>query len=246
LSLAVMFDTVFRRVDLSEVRGLEEVIHHGPSTIGVDTLLRSRGRVPSVFLEGVGLPPDSIGQLIDWARRYGRKRNFDSVFLSYGKPDEDFARRLQDALLRSGVQTFFFPRSARPGEHLHRVMRMGINQYDRVVLVCSRASLDRPGVLNEIEETLAREAREGGASILIPIRLDDYVLTDWAPRRPDLVQAVRDRVVADFRGPMDQLRIFEDAFAQLLEALERAADVKVRPPNPGMQPTRRKTRAADA
>jgi len=80
------------------------------------------------------------------------------------------------------------------------MMRRGVNEHDRVILICSNSSLDRNGVLNEIEETLAPEAREGEASYLIPIRLDDYLLADWAPKNPDVAAAPRDRVVADLRG----------------------------------------------
>jgi hypothetical protein len=47
-----------------------------------------------------------------------------------------------------------------------------------VLLLCSRHSLNQKGVLNEIQETLAREARDGGASYLLPIMLDDYVLKE--------------------------------------------------------------------
>jgi hypothetical protein len=106
-----------------------------------------------------------------------------SIFISYGGPDEDFARKLYEALHSNGVRTFFFPEHAELGEKLHDTMRNGVNEHDRVVLVCSKASLDRPGVLNELEEILAREARDGGASYLIPIRLDDYVFNGWNPGR---------------------------------------------------------------
>ncbi|MDI1484829.1 toll/interleukin-1 receptor domain-containing protein [Polyangium sp. y55x31] len=99
------------------------------------------------------------------------------------------------------------------------MMRKGVNEHDRVVLVCSKASLDRKGVLNEIEETLAREAREGGETYLIPIRLDDYVFTGWRPKREDIAQAIRDRVVADFEGADADPAKFDRALSQLLRAL---------------------------
>jgi hypothetical protein len=38
--------TVFGNVDLSRVRGLDTVMHIGPSTIGIDTLSRSQGQIP--------------------------------------------------------------------------------------------------------------------------------------------------------------------------------------------------------
>ena len=48
--------TVFANVDLSEVKGLDSVRHAGPSTIGIDTLFRSKGKIPEAFLRGCGVP----------------------------------------------------------------------------------------------------------------------------------------------------------------------------------------------
>ena len=141
-----------------------------------------------------------------------------STFISYGGPDVAFARRLQEALQRAGVKTFFFEKHAVPGTKLHDVMRDGVNTYDRVILICSEASLERPGVLTEIEQTLAREARDGGATYLVPLTIDDHVFK-WAPTKPGIAQEVRDRVVADFRGAADQPAIFEEGLRRLLGAL---------------------------
>jgi hypothetical protein len=99
-------------------------------------------------------------------------------------------------------------------------MRKGVNEHDRVILICSRASLDRPGLINELEETLAREARDGGAEYLIPIRLDDYVIEGWQPDRDDLAQAVRDRVIADCRDHGDPDK-FRAEVAKLIAVLKK-------------------------
>jgi uncharacterized protein YjbI with pentapeptide repeats len=141
-----------------------------------------------------------------------------STFISYGAPDVVFARRLHAELRRNGVMTFFFEHDAIPGKKLHDVMREEVNRYDRVVLVCSKDSLDRPGVRNEIEQALAREARAGGESFLIPIALDDYIF-QWQPNRPGMALEIRDRVVADFRGASDNTQQFEVAMKLLLRAL---------------------------
>jgi hypothetical protein len=97
-----------------------------------------------------------------------------------------------------------------------------------MILVCSRASLDRKGVLNELEKVLEREARDGGTSYLIPIRLDDYVFTGWKPPNADLAQAVRDRVVADFEGADTDDAKFNEGLCRLIAALK-----KPDPPKPG-------------
>jgi hypothetical protein len=41
-------------------------------------------------------------------------------------------------------------------------------------------------MVNELEQTLVREAREGGAELLIPVLLDDDVLAGWDPQWKDL------------------------------------------------------------
>ena len=59
-------------------------------------------------------------------------REYKSVFISYGGPDEDVARRIYDWLSSFGVKCFFFPVSAKPGVRLHRTMSEGVNDYDRI------------------------------------------------------------------------------------------------------------------
>lgn len=148
--------------------------------------------------------------------------SFASAFLSYGGPDEAFARRLYDKLIACGITVFFFPESATPGQRLHRTMSEGIYEYDRALLLCSRNSLTRPGVLNELEQILGREAREGGTDLLIPALLDDFAFAEWAPDRPDLARQVRDRVAADFRNADTEVE-FTKQFKRLLKALKVAA-----------------------
>lgn len=152
-----------------------------------------------------------------------------STFISHGEPDALFALRLNETLRANGVETFLFSKNARPGERMHRVMRDGINKYDRMILVCSERSLERHGVQNEIEECLSREARDGGASYLIPVTLDDYVFVapEWH------ASVIRDRVVADFRGAEEDnengtqednanaRRKFRDSVQRLLSVLKR-------------------------
>jgi hypothetical protein len=56
LSEVRMYGIVFANVDLSVTRGLETIIHTGPSTIGIDTLFKSNGKIPKVFLREAGVP----------------------------------------------------------------------------------------------------------------------------------------------------------------------------------------------
>ena len=47
--------TILGNIDLSETKGLDEVIHSFPSPISTDTLQRSKGKIPEKFLRGCGL-----------------------------------------------------------------------------------------------------------------------------------------------------------------------------------------------
>jgi serine/threonine protein kinase len=174
----------------------------------------------------------SIGLFAEWIMGHGaimgspthedvaQTRMLRSTFIIYGTPDEHFARKLYGALNRSGVATFFFAEHAVPGEELHGMLRKEVNKHDRIILVCSRESLDRKAVQTEIEEVLAREFRDGGA-YLIPIRLDDYVFSGWKPADPDRARAVRDRVVADFEGADTDQAKFDAGVKRLIEALRK-------------------------
>jgi hypothetical protein len=147
------------------------------------------------------------------------RQQYKSAFISYGGSDEAFAGSLHKALLARGVHVYYFPESSIPGRQLHRTMNDAVHEYDVVVSVCSKKAVTRPGWLNELEQTLVREAREGGAELLIPVLLDDYVLTEWNPERKDIARQLRSRVAADFKGFHD-VAIFSKQVERLLKALE--------------------------
>lgn len=218
--------TVLVDVDLSSICEADPPVSHlGPCSVDFRSIVSSLRAVElKSFLIDAGMPWVFAEYNIDCARSLDPGMLFSmmrSTFISFGHPDESFARRLYKALHRSGVTTFFFPEHAVPGEKLHRVMRKGVNEHDRVILVCSKNSLDRKGVLNEIEEILTREAADGGASYLVPIRLDGYVFDGWNPPNADVAQAVRTRVVADFEGATKDDTKFDQALQRLLGALKK-------------------------
>ncbi len=141
-----------------------------------------------------------------------------SLFISYGGPDEELARKINESIKSRGVETWFFPVDAQPGDKLHRLMHNGVNSHDRFLLICSESSLKRPGVLNEIERVLEREAKEGGTEILIPVTLDDYVYSDWSPERPDISAQVKSRVISKITLDPDQ---FEKSIEKLVKVLKK-------------------------
>ena len=98
--------TVFAGNDLSAVKGLETAVHTGPSTIGIDTIYKSKGNIPEAFLRCAGVPEDFITYMKSLA---GNPIEFYSCFISYSSKDDDFARRLHADLQHNGVRCWFAP-----------------------------------------------------------------------------------------------------------------------------------------
>lgn len=138
-----------------------------------------------------------------------------SAFISYHTADEIFAKAIRDSLMTHGVKPFLFRDDAVPGQRLHEMMWEAVNHSSVVLLICSRASLVRPGVRNEIQETFAREAREGGLTRLIPLTLDDAVYTS----SDELAFRIRDRIVLDFSGMAPGSVAFEQQCSRLVRAI---------------------------
>ena len=84
--------TVLGHVDLSVAKGLDAVMHAGPSTIGIDTVYGSNGKIPHIFLRGAGVP-DTFIEFMD--SLVGNPIEFYSCFISYSTKDQTFADRLQ-------------------------------------------------------------------------------------------------------------------------------------------------------
>lgn len=157
---------------------------------------------------------DSVETLIDVV---DESQMHKTLFISYGDPDEKNVSEINKKIKSKGVRTWFFPDDASPGDKLHRVMHDGVNNHDRVLLVCSKNSLARTGVLNEIERVLEREAREGGADILIPVTLDDYVYGEWASERSDIANQVRSRVITKLDTKSEK---FDNAIEKVIDVLK--------------------------
>jgi uncharacterized protein YjbI with pentapeptide repeats len=55
--------TIFANLDLSEAKGLEAIEHLYVSTLGLDTLQLSKGKISRIFLQGCGIPDSLIDSL---------------------------------------------------------------------------------------------------------------------------------------------------------------------------------------
>ena len=190
---AFVWDTAFINIDLSQVRGLESVLHKGPSTIGIDTIYKSKGKIPDSFLRGCGVPEDFIKLIPSLV---SQPFQFYSCFISYSSHDDDFARRLHADLRESKVGVWFAPEDMKIGDKIRDRLDQTIRMHDKLLLILSRDSIESDWVEKEVETAFEKERRNPGKTVLFPIMLDDAVMdTDkaWA------ADIRRTRHIGDFR-----------------------------------------------
>ncbi|MCA1566941.1 MAG: toll/interleukin-1 receptor domain-containing protein [Acidobacteria bacterium] len=168
---SIMGFTTLARIDLSEAKGLETVRHVFPSTIGIDTIYKSQGNIPELFLHGCGVPDEFITYMRSLV---AHPIQFYSCFISYSSKDQDFANRLYADLQSKGVRCWFAPEDLKIGDKFRNRIDESIRVYDKLLLVLSENSVSSQWVEKEVETALERE-REQNKTMLFPVRLDDAV-----------------------------------------------------------------------
>jgi hypothetical protein len=224
--------TIFASVDLSSCIGLDSVRHSAPSTLGVDSIIRSKGKIPKAFLRGVGLPDEWIDYIPSLV---GDSIQFFSCFISYSSLDKPFAVRLHQALQAKGIRCWLDEKHLLPGHDISRELERGIYLWDKFLLCASKNSLTSWWVEGEIKTTFEKEQalrKERGKQVLklIPLNLDGYMFTDqWD--LGVLANEIKGRVAADFRGWETDEAKFNDQVDRVIKAL-RADEGVLEPPPP--------------
>ncbi len=201
--------SVFADVDLSETKNLDSIYHEGPSTIGIDTLYKSKGNIPEAFLRGCGVPD----QMIDFAKSLTLEPfEYYSCFVSYSSKDEEFAQRVHNDLQAVGVRCWFAPHDMKIGDKIRLTIDDSIRIHDKLLLILSEHSVESEWVEHEVEHALDLE-KEKKQNVLFPVRVDEAVMeskTGWAGN------VRRQRHIGDFTRWKDH-----DAYSKAFERLLR-------------------------
>jgi hypothetical protein len=224
LSGAEIGYTIFSDVDLSQTIGLESVVHLSPSTIGIDTIYRSKGKIPRTFLRGAGVPEDFIDYM---ASLVGTGIEFYSLFISYSHKDEAFAERLHSDLQASGVRCWYAPEDMPGGKKLHVEIDSAIRMHDKLLLILSEHSMKSEWVKTEISKARMRELKEK-RQVLFPIRLCSFgELRDWecfdADTGKDSAREIREFFIPDF-SDWKIHDSYKKAFDRLVKDLQGKSD----------------------
>lgn len=123
--------------DLSGV-DLTNVVHIGPSDISTHTLIKSKGKIPEIFLRGCGLSPwevelcrlyddsltaEEVSELLSTKVFLARSNGaFDigGVFISYSTKDAKFAEKIRSSLYDAGASVWLDRHARRSMERQSR------------------------------------------------------------------------------------------------------------------------------
>ena len=215
LSEAFVAWSCFGDNDLSHTRGLEKVKHFGPSTIGIDTIFRSEGKIPQEFLRGAGVPEHFIAYT-----GYLNAKAFEgnSCFISYSGKDRNFVEKLNADLHKEGVRCWFAPEEMKMGDESRQRINQQIRIHEKLLIVLSEFSIESTWIQQEVEAALEEEHHRNGP-VLFPIRLDDSSLDG---EKKWLANLQKTHQIYDF-STWDTWEAYYEQFFLLLHDLEANA-----------------------
>jgi uncharacterized protein YjbI with pentapeptide repeats len=216
--------TTFADIDLSGVEGLETIEHLGPSSIGIDTIYKSKGKIPHAFLRGAGVPENFITYM---ASLVGTGIEFYSLFISYSTHDQEFAERLHNDLQARGVRCWFAPHKLQGGKKVYGQIDEAIRVYDKLLLILSPASMASEWVRSEIAIARKREV-EQKREVLFPIGLCPFrTIRKWEYFDSDIgkdsAREIREFHIPDFSNWKDHYA-YKLSFDRLLDDLHGKPD----------------------
>lgn len=185
LTGAVFGGTIMSALDLSATLGLDNTRHDRPSSIGIDTIVASRGRIPPEFLRAAGTPESLVKFVMGLARD---ALGFYSCFISYTEKDHKLSSRLYRDLEKLGVRCWRWREDSRWGRPLQDNIDAALREHEKLIVILSEHSLQAKPVLYEIEKTIARE-NQSKRSVLFPIRVDDAIFAWKSEFKDDLLKA---------------------------------------------------------
>lgn len=176
-------------VDLLEIEGLHLARHLRPSSLGLDTIIQSKGVIPIEFLRGCGVPSWLIEQMPFFRddltpheaedlfttkvfmSRFSATNSLTGVFISYARENDALAMDLRAAFINSGVSCWLDKHDATAGP-LGAMITNAIRSRDMLLLILSEHSLTSDWVWHEYQ-TARRKEQDENRHILCPIALDD-------------------------------------------------------------------------
>ena len=213
--------SVFQDCDLSGAKGLDQVRHDAPSTVGLDTLFRSHGQIPEAFLRGAGLPGAAVG-FLETAK--SDSTSLVNCFISCIDEDEEFAKVLREDLLAAGVRCWVFSQVVRGNPLVDRhstsdqeEVERWVRSYDKMIVLASAKSLEVEAILNDIVHAKQMQLSTEKWSLFLAAP-DDAIME---PRSRSARTLAAEHVVFDLRGKQNDPETYQSEVERLAEALKQ-------------------------
>lgn len=218
-------ETLVGDCDLSQVVGIEFVEHSGPSSIGadtvVDTVRGAGGRFTfeqEAFFVAAGVPVT----LLENVQRSGSSNAMSlyNALITFGPADTGFGHFLYRELRKRQIICWKSDDDA-PRQWGRSTSKPESHSYDKLVVVCSKDSLNQVPVLSEIARALLKERllKSRGVidtDVLFLVQRDDYMTNGWDH---NLKGAMLSKFSADFTQEED----YQGGVSQLINALRLSA-----------------------
>ena len=187
--------TLLANCDLSTVIGLESMMHGAPSTVSLDTIARSGGRIPRLFLLGAGVAEPLIDAQ---ATLSGVRRTYPTVLLVGSLEDSGLAEKLCRGLSEAHIPAWALYPDDESALNSGEASLDHTVYYDRLVLLCTDAALENPLTSRYFAE-LVRSAGHGALGEMVSLGAGEAFY-----RREDrLCRSLRDGTVLDLRHCTD-------------------------------------------
>ena len=214
LAEVILAWTHFGDIDLSEVEKLSTAKHYGPSSIGIDTLYRSKGKIPDRLLHETFLSDTHM-------KNMALLNDVDSIyprcFISYCDKDSEFVQKLLADMKAEGIRCWLAPEEMKIGDKTWDSIYHYIRMRDKVLLVLSRNSMAADWVEDEANAALEEENKRK-KPILFPVCTDLAIMStdqDWAE------YICKTRQLSDFSNWKDPT-VYRQAFERLVKDLKAA------------------------
>ena len=217
--------------DLSRIRGLDTIVHFGPTEIDLSTLTLTEANVSEKFLLGCGLgdweieyaklyiPDLSVEEITNILYRIHDLRSQQGIlikylFISYSHNDSSFVDKIVTHFNQQGIRYFrdiyHFKAGKLETQIDHAIEICGI-----VLLVLSEHSVNSDWVEHEARKAREKE-KKTGINALCPVALDDSWKTCRWPER--LREQIMEYNILDF-SKWNESDQFDNMFAKLIDGL---------------------------
>ena len=187
--------TLFANCDLRMTIGLEMMNHAAPSTIALDTLANSGGRIPEQFLLGAGVAePLVAAQEVMKSER----RTFPTTLLVGAMADNELADGLRHTLQSAQIPAWILYADDEEALNTGEASLDHTVYYDRLALVCTDGALENPLASRYFAE-LVRAGKQPNSAPIVALGFGEL----FFERKDRLCNQLRNGDCLDFRTNED-------------------------------------------